>query len=80
MRASKPRQRNEKQKKKEKRKNEKRAGERKKERKKREKRKKKKGEGGKTIRISKENNGIRRRRGGRFVDRKGQNELSRGRR
>lgn len=34
----------------------------------------------KTIRISKENNGIRRRRGGRFVDRKGQNELSRGRR
>lgn len=40
----------------------------------------KKEKGKKTIRISKENNGIRRRRGGRFVDRKGQNELSRGRR
>lgn len=41
---------------------------------------KKERKGKKTIRISKENNGIRRRRGGRFVDRKGQNELSRGRR
>lgn len=69
---------NKKKKKKEKTKKE-RGKERKKERKGK-KGRKKKGEGGKTIRISKENNGIRRRRGGRFVDRKGQNELSRGRR
>lgn len=80
MRASKSRQRNEKQKKKRKEKTKKERGkERKKERKGKKGRKKRGGEG-KTIRISKENNGIRRRRGSRFVDRKGQNELSRGRR